>query len=212
MTVDFDPQQGMRRFRAKELTKSEIVSNFYANKAADHLIVNEASRAYAYLKAAINENVNNEGAWLNLGVLFSRHQHFDQAEAFYAMALSIKPNFTSAYENLALLYKRQGKAEKSQVLLSRLHKKRQKNPYYHMMLGDIALEANDYELSITHYKKAISLNHKPHEFHFSLAKVYFRLGDIENAHRYLENAKRWAWDRELKRQYSSKISNLVAKR
>lgn len=212
LTVDFDPRQGMNQFHATQLTKPQLVSNFYANKAADKLIAGKPDSAYAYLKAAINDNAENQGAWLNLGVLLSQQHHYEEAELAYRQAISINSSFTSAYENLALLYKRQGKVQESRALLTRLHKKRRHNPYYHIMLGDIAVETEDFALAVTHYKKAISINRRPHEFYFSLAKVYFAQGDKRKARDALENAKRWAKDSQLNEQYSQKIASLIASR
>jgi tetratricopeptide (TPR) repeat protein len=213
MVVDFDRRQGMRIFRATELNEAQIVAYFYVNRAADHIISNEPNKAYAYLKGAIQKDSQNAGAWLNLGVLFSQHEHYKEAESYYEMALTLDPNFASAYENLAFLYKRQGKLEHSQQLLGRLHKKRQDNPYYHVMLGDIATENKQHKQAISHYKKAISLNARPHEFHFSLAKVYYAQGDMKNAQRYLRNAKRRAnGSEQLEGQYAAKISALIAQR
>ena len=208
--VDFDPQQGMHKFKATQITKSQMVSHFYVNKSADFMITNETSKAYAYLRAAIKRDPENAGAWLNLGVLFSKHNFYQEAQSYYEMALTLRPNFTTAYENMALLYARQGDEEKAQSLLTKLHKKREKNPYYHMVLGDIAIESQSYLQAIKHYKEAIALNNRPHEFHFSMAKAYYSLGDIENAQRYLENAKRRANDHEVSEQYASKISILLA--
>lgn len=212
IVVDFDPQQNMRKFVATEITKSQMVSHFYVNKAADHMIDDEPSKAYAYLRAAVKKDPKNHGAWLNLGVLFSQHNLYPQAESYYEMAITLRPSFTTAYENMALLYARQGDNEKAKSLLAKLHKKRIKNPYYHMVLGDIANETQSYEQAIKHYKNAIAINNRPHEFHFSLAKAYYRLGDIKNAQRYLEKAKRRAGDVELSEQYASKISILLASR
>lgn len=212
ITVDFDPQQGINKFSATEITKSQMVSFFYANKAASYMINNEPKKAYAYLRAAIKQDPKNEGAWLNLGVLSSQHHFYPQAQSYYKMALALRPTFSSAYENLAILYARQGYTERSQNLLDNLHHKRIKNPYYHMVQGDIALESQSYEQAIKHYKNAIALNNRPHEFHFSMAKAYYHLGDIKNAHRYLKNAKQRARNIELSEQYASKISMLLASR
>jgi Tfp pilus assembly protein PilF len=210
--VDFDPQQGTHKFKATEITKSQMVSHFYVNKSADFMIASEPSKAYAYLRAAIQQDPENAGAWLNLGVLFSQHDLYTQAQKYYEMAISLRPDFTTVYENMALLYARQGNQEKANSLLAKLHKKRVKNPYYHMVLGDIAIESRAYLQAVEHYKDALALNNRPHEFHFSMAKAYYSLGDIENAHRYLENAKRRANDSEVSEQYTSKISILLASR
>ena len=212
LVVDFDPQQGMRKFAATEITKSQMVSFFYANKAADYMISDQPSKAYAYLRAAVIQDPESEGAWLNLGVLFSQKGFYSQAQTYYEKSLTLRPSFSSAYENLALLYARLGDKKKSHMLLKKLRRERVKNPYYHMVQGDIAIEGQLYEKAIIHYKRAIAINNKPHEFHFSIALAYYGIGDIKNAHRYLENAQRRADDDVLSERYASKISTLIASR
>lgn len=210
--IDFDPQQGARKLAADAISKSEVVSFFYANKAADYMVENKPSKAYAYLRAAIEHNPINSGAWLNLGVLSSQNRFYKEAESYYAMAIKLRPSFTSAYENLAILYARQGDTEKADGILDNLHQKRLKNPYYHVVKGDIAMEKENFKDAIKHYKKAIGLNQAPHEFHFSIAKAYYRLGDMENTQRYLEKAKRRAGDEMQSDRYASKISTILALR
>jgi len=211
-TIDFNPQENIKSWFASRVSKSQMVSFFYSNIAADYLIDDQASPAYAYLRAAVLHDPNNEGAWLNLGVLASQNKLYDAAESYYQMAISLRPAFASAYENLAILYERQGKNKKAANLLKDLHKTRLRNPYYHMVNGDIAMENKAYDDAISHYKDAIKINHSPHEFHFKLAKAYYRNGNMEKSQRYLERAKQRAKNDMLIERYSSKLSSLVAKR
>lgn len=212
LVVDFDPHQDAHRFAVRELSESDILSYFYINKAADYQIAKQASSAYAYLKAAIAQNSKNESAWLNLGVLFSQHGYYEQAKAYYKHALLLKPAYATARENLAIVYKKQGYTHRANVELAKLHKERLSNPFYHIMLGDIAYDENTYKKAIKHYKKAIALNNQQHAFYFSLAKAYYANGDMKNTERYLRAAKRKARGINKEQQYASKIATLIASR
>lgn len=205
-TIDFDPQRSSNKFDVKELSKSEIVSYFYSNKAADFLINKEPGKALAYLRAAIDEDLNNESAWLNLGVLFSRYGLTDEAKLYYQYAIELKPNNASAYENLALLYRRLGDHQKANLELRRLHSKRMKNPYYHTMLGDKALEQGEATVAIKHYLAALGLNKRVHQFHFNLAKAYYANGDLKKTKKYLESAQKRAKDADTQQRYVSKMA------
>lgn len=174
------------------------------------MINNDVIKAYAYLRAAIKKDPTNTSAWLNLGVLSSQNKLYQQADSYYQMALYLKPDFSSAYENLALLYERQGEDQKAKSILQQLHKKRLTNPYYHVINGDLAMEDKAYNQAIRHYKLAISLNNSPHEFHFKLAKAYFKSGDISLSQRYLEKAMMRTQDKRLSERYANKLSVILA--
>ena len=208
LLVDFDPQENIEKLDATLISKANTVSLFYSNKASDYMLKNDANKAYAYLRAAIKKDPTNTSAWLNLGVLSSQNKLYQQADSYYRMALYLKPGFSSAYENLALLYERQGKAQKAKQILKQLHKKRLANPYYHMINGDLAMENNAYSKAIQHYKSAISLNNLSHEFHFKLAKAYFENGDINRSQTYLEKAMMRTKDKRLSERYASKLSDM----
>lgn len=211
ITVDFDPLQDGNRFSSRILTQKQIVSYFYANKAADAMIDNNSNLAFRYLQAALKLNRRNQGAWLNLGVLFSRNSLYAESEAAYSKLTESMSNYSTALQNLAVLYRKTGREEQAKKIAMRLKNKRESNPYYHKMLGDLAFDNNAYRKAIKHYRNAIRLNHKPHEFHFNMAKSYMALGDIKNTRRFLENAKARSDDDKTGAQYSSKLSTLASR-
>ncbi|GLR71153.1 tetratricopeptide repeat protein [Agaribacter marinus] len=209
LIVDFDPSRNAKKFDSVELTKRQIVSYFYNNKGAEHLINGESAKAFAYYKAALEADPKNEGAWLNLGVLYSRNDMLEHAEEAYLHATSLKSNYLSALENLANIYKRTDRLEASKSLEARLHKKRLKNPYYHSMLAEHALIEEKPSDAIVHYKQAIKLNNRPHEFYFGLAKAYYAIGDFSRSSDALKKARMRSNDRRTSEQYSRKISLLA---
>ena len=207
--VDFDPMPNKHRFDTRELTRNQIVSYFYVNKAADAMINHANHLAYAYLKSAIKLDKTNAGAYLNLGVLYSRNDFTQAAELAYKKSLSENPNYASALENLALLYKKTNREFMATQIMDKLRNSRENNPYYHFSLANLALEKGKYENAVKLYKKSIYLNDKPHEFHFNLAKAYFALGDIENTRRYLNKAKKRVKNAKIEEQYAFKLSLLA---
>jgi tetratricopeptide (TPR) repeat protein len=209
--IDFDPLRNTQRFKTTPLSKRDVVSNFYVNKAADALIKDNNDLAFAYLKAAIDVAPSNEGAYVNLGVLYSRNNLFNLAELAYQASLDIKSNFSTALENLSLLYQKTDRLPQAKSIQARLAKKRENNPYYHFFLGNLSFDKGEHKQSLEHYKKSISLNSKPHEFYFHLARTFLVLGDLENTKRYLRKAKKRAGNENLERRYEHQLS-LIASR
>lgn len=209
MTVDFDPNKDRNKFKSKILTKKQIVSHFYANKAAEAMISVKYDLAYAYLKAALTEDITNDGAWTNLGVLYSRSNLIEEAESTYLSLKHSKNYHSTALENLAFLYHKTDRAELGKRIERTLQEERAKNPFYHKMLGDKAFEEGKYELAIKYFKVSIAINRRPHIFHYSLAEAYLAMGDIKNTRRYLLSAKRYADDLESTLKYESKLTLLA---
>ncbi|MGQ8364873.1 tetratricopeptide repeat protein [Glaciecola sp. 1036] len=210
MIVDFDPQPGISKFPEKELTKQQIVANFYNNKGAEHLLMNSPSKAFAYFVKALEAYPKNEGTWLNLGALYRQHGLPEDAEKAYQYALYLDPEFNTAYENLAVLYRLTDREEQAQTMQSTLHKKRSKNPYYHMMLGETSLQANNPQQAIKHFNRAIQINHKPHQFYFGLARALYRIGELDASKKALEKAHDKAGDTRIADHYANKISLLAS--
>lgn len=71
--------------------------------------------------------------------------YYEQAKAYYKHALLLKPAYATARENLAIVYKKQGHTHRANVELAKLHKERLGNPFYHIMLGDIAYDEKTYK-------------------------------------------------------------------
>jgi tetratricopeptide (TPR) repeat protein len=211
ITIDFDPMQGSHKFSYRILQEQQVLSHFYSNKAADALVDKNNDLAYAYLKAALEKSQTNTGAWLNLGVLFSRNNMLSEAETAYLRAKDLDSNDSTALENLAALYRKTNRVSQSVLIEKRLRDKRYNNPYYHTMLGDVSFEENNYDSAIRHYKKAIALNHKAHEFYYNLAKVYFSMGDLENGKRYLLTAKQRANDDKQEQKYALELLLLASR-
>lgn len=207
--IDFDPYPDISGIEVKPITPDQLVASFYSNIAAEHLIQNNDVHAFAYLKAAIELAPKNEGLWLNLGAAYSRAGMPHLAIDAYKTALHLAPNFNSAYDNLSILYRKLGHSDKADEINAKMHLRRMRNPFYHMMLAEHALRETNPEEAVQHYKKALRLDRKPHEFHFGLAKAYSLLGDYKNAEKALKTAIKLAQGKDITEKYNRKLSMLA---
>lgn len=204
--IDFEPLEGQRTFPVQSLTKEQIVALFYVNKGAELLMKNQLSAAFAYFKAAIDLDNYSTEAWLNLGVLYVKKGLLEQAEQSYLQALSIKPSYSTAKENMARLYKRLGRYKQAKTMLARLAKQRENNAYYQSMKGEMALETGQYSKAINRFKKAIKLKKKNSEFYFGLARALWAQGDTKSARQSLQKAIRYSQNDNQSELYIAKQS------
>lgn len=209
IVVDFDPSAEATGFRAKKLSQKELISLFYNNIGAEYLIEENYVAAYAYFKAAIDAYSRNSSVWTNLGALYSRNGFLKDAEKAYRYAHQLDSKSLSSKENLAIILKKQGQLDEAEVLFDAIHKQRVKNPYYHLLLGDQALQKSEPELALTHFKTAIKIDDDSHMFHFAMARAYAKMGEYEASKQSLKDAKRLSDDSKIDAFYSRKLSLLA---
>ncbi|MBF7071967.1 tetratricopeptide repeat protein [Glaciecola sp. MH2013] len=210
MVIDFDTEISSKRFPASKVTKNYVVAMFYNNKGTDALLERNYTKAYRYFKAAIQSNEYYEGSWVNLGYLYRLMGKVELAEQSYLRAIELDDNHLTAWENLAILYRKIGDVKSANSIQSYIKSKRQSNPFYHLMLGEIERDKGDYTASIKHFQEAIRLDENQHQFYFSLATSFFEMGDLDSAKRYMLLAKRKAPASQVAETYSSKVSAIRA--
>ncbi len=188
LQIDFDPDLYKSAFPKTIITKPMVMAMFYNNKGADAIVAEQYDLAYAYFKQATQVAPQFSSAWGNLGILYRLSQHYDLAKQAYNYAIALDNDNLSALGNLAFLLKSMGNRAQAEEIEDLLHSKRIKNPYYHALLGDEAAYRGQYQQALKHFKKAIKMNHRVHEFHFGLAKVYYALNKIDRAENEMQKA------------------------
>ena len=207
-TIDFDPTVRKKAFPSQFVDKNTIVAMFYTNKGADALMIGDMNKAYAYLKAATEIDPFYDSAWGNLGVLYRQNDLPVYAQRSYQNAIDINSNNLTVLDNLAILHDTTGETEKALALRDYVHQKRLSNPYYHALLANEAYYNGEHLVAIKHYKKAIRLDNKQHEFYFGIAKAYAELGDVEQVKRSLKRARMNAKFDDDEQRYNAKIEFL----
>lgn len=210
MDIDFSPQDMQRYFERKPLNKKEIVAMFYNNRGAESMIKQRYVEAYAYLKAAIATADFQPETWVNLGVLYRKMGLVEASELAYRTAIDIDEEHYTAWENLAYLKRSLGDQRSEKRILDMVSSQRKTNPFYHFILGEQALEQEQFEVALEHYRKALKLHRHSDLIYFGLSKAYLNLGDVSMAKEYLNRARKYAQTLDDKARYGDKLSLLSA--
>lgn len=208
LEIDFDPFVKKKNFPKQKISKSTAVAMFYNNIGAHALANNNYNKAYAYLKAALKTAPDYAPSWGNLGILYKFNQQLAHAEQAYNKAIILDPNALNALNNLSLLLTAKGDFDKARRIDSAILKRRIRNPYYHALLADEAFYAGDPIKAIKHYKRAIRLDDRVHEFYFGLAKIHSARGDFDSAKYAMQKAISKNKIQSIDRQYLAKLSIL----
>lgn len=209
--IDFDPFVAKKKFPVRNIKKKTLLAMFYNNKGAEALANNSHEIAYQYLKAATVADTKFSLAWGNLGVLYRRTGFVEHAEKAYIKAINLKEDNLNALDNLALLYKQQGRHTEAEPIELYLESLRTNNPYYHALLADEALYKGDYTSAVKRYKRAISIDKHQHEFFFGLAKSYYAQNRLMLSKMAMKQAATLANVKITENKYLAKLSFLQEK-
>lgn len=207
-TVDIDRSVLLTRSPPLAISTERVLAHFYNNRGAELLARGQPVAARRHLETAIAMDPDFLGAWNNLGVLNLREGDAQAAERAYTVALSRNPRHSATLLNLAALYKRTGDLARSAALERRLQKVQLKDPFHQLLLAIGYEKRGDYANAVVHYKRAIRLHRDEHRFHFGLARVYMRLGDLRRARRALAQAHELANDDDNRSLYQAKLHRL----
>lgn len=210
LEIDFDPFTRKKLFDKHIIDKNTVLAMYYNNKAAQAMIDEHFTTAYAYLKQATKSDPNYSSAWANLGLLYRFNDEFDAAKQVYEHAISLDGNNLNVQSNLAVLLSVMGMHEESETLQKAIYAKRIRNPYYHYLLGNEAHARSQYQEAIRHYRKAIDLYKRDHEFYFAMALSYFKLGETAKVRHFINKAIKISPFDDVDQQYSAKIEYLNA--
>lgn len=206
--LDFDRRAQSFHLPSKTVDKQTVLALFYNNKGADALIKGKYTKAYAYFRSALITDPLLVEATINIGILYRWSNQQEYAEYAYLQALAIDNTDTAAWENLAFIYAISDRKEKADSINRRILKLRKTNPFYHFMLGEKAYEKKAWQQAIKHFKDAVKLDSRQHQFYFALAKSYSQLGDIEYGQQYIELAKKHTHNDRDALFYQSKLDHL----
>jgi tetratricopeptide (TPR) repeat protein len=182
------------------------LAQYFNNIASQYLAEGNLPDAFRYLVRAIRVDPKLSYAWSNLGVVYSRNNQFEAAEAAYLQGISVIPRqdditALNIMNNLVKLYERSGDEEKAEFYLKQVATFREKNPYYLYMMARSSYHEALYEQSVKYFKAAIRRKDDDHLFYYGLALAYSKLGDLEGVEKNIDKAKYYAWDEEKKAYY-----------
>lgn len=204
--VDFNRPQ--KRYTKKNISKQRVIAMFYNNNGADYLLSKHYTAAFAYFRAALNNDPNFVPALINLGALYRLYGKYELAEQIYTKAIHLDPDNFNSLENLAILQEYTGNFARAREIKKVIAARRQSNPYYHLIIGEEAYERGDYEKALISLHTASRLDQHIHEIYFLLAKTYYKLGDMDMSEQNFKLAKRSSISDSQRSIYQGKLELL----
>lgn len=211
-SVDLFPQVNRIQLGGRVVSDGRAAAHFYNNRGVEHLSLSQHSLAIECFQRALKSDPTMVDTWINMGVAQAIMGQSEEAEKSYHKALELDSKSLVAMSNLAALYGRLGRDRDVKSFSAKVRKFKQRNPYYHFSLGLQAYHSGKYRESIEHYKAALKLKSKEHNFYLALAKAYFQLGEKDKVADCLKLALKNAPDEASKLRYNEKLELLASMR
>jgi tetratricopeptide (TPR) repeat protein len=184
MIVDFEPQIGWNR-EGQALSDNAILARYYNNIAAEHLVSERRTLAYAYFKAAILAEPGYPSSYGNLALLYRHAGLLADAEQLLRYAIVLSDAATFPVSSLHKLLLEQGRTTEAEQYARLLQSRRDKDPYYWIGLGLQHLQDGKIRQSISALEEAQRLTNGFAEVHRYLAVAYWRAGEPARANEQL---------------------------
>jgi tetratricopeptide (TPR) repeat protein len=179
--AEFTAGAKFRRPRADEL---KIV-------AADYVMLRDYSDADKWFSQVVAEAPNDSDAWYLLGRTKYNENEFPAAIEAFEHALTLRPRYVEAENNIGLAWRELNDREKAQAAFKAAIDWQGESPgdaQPFLNLGTLLAEGNDYEQAIPLLKKAILLAPMNPSMHEELGRVYQATNKLAEAQAELEKA------------------------
>jgi predicted CXXCH cytochrome family protein len=175
-----DPVRLVRIDAARALTD---VPQAALNKTQQSAI----QRGVEEIIASEKTNAERPEAWLNIGLIHTDRQQWDQAEIAYRTALELQPDFTQAAVNLADGYRLQGQDGEGEKILRRALSLDPQNAAAHHALGLLLIRQTQQPAALVALAEAARLGHDNPRYGYVYAVALNSTGQGESAVQVLKN-------------------------
>jgi Tfp pilus assembly protein PilF len=208
LTIDFLPPAQAQTLPTRPLSERTVLAMFMNNRAAEAIAQQNLDLAYAWARAAIQQDPGFLSAYNTLAVVYLRHGQAQAAEASLRHLLVLMPTHVQGLSNLVLALRAQGRQAEAEATANLLHQREKVAPFEYFNLGMAALQAGDALTARRWFIKELARDPDYHEFHFALARVELKLGHAEAAQHELELALANSPRRATMDLYSAKLAHL----
>ena len=208
LTIDFLPQQDLRNQRVRVLPESTVVAMYMNNRAAESLALGRLNDAYWWSREAIVQDPASVRAYNTLGVVYRRHGDLAEAERVLVHAMAQDPSNPQIVANLAQVFSDQGRVVEADALKQRLALLESEPPFVFFYRGQEALRNGDYAAARDLFTREVARAPYYHEFHYWLAVVYAKLGDVKQTREHLALAMESSTTRGDHDLYAAKLDRI----
>lgn len=186
--LDIDPLRSSEVAGARVMTDAEGLALHYNNLAMVSLSEEQPVTAWLQLVRGLEAAPSLSQLWVNLGAIYRHSGQDAEAERAYLHALDVDNTDRSAMNNLVVLYAQQGREAERDYWQNRMHRYRDRNPYYHASLGDLAMRESAWSEAREHYARAVGLQPVDGQLLYSLGLAEFRCGNMRAAEKNIARA------------------------
>jgi Flp pilus assembly protein TadD len=208
--VDFNIPEFKGNYDSREISDKHAFALYHNNVAMEALTNGDTESSFRYLKKSILLDSDIAGPWINLGVLYSRHDLPAFALAAYQRGLEIDPDNRSALTNLAHLYRSLGNTRMANRFSKKIRAYQKRNPYFHYYRARLAFNNNNFDEAFHSLNRAIRLKETEHQFHFLKGVINYKLGHQEDSLENFVRARELAGFESTQQKYDQKIALLAA--
>lgn len=187
--VDFTPEIALQQLTANIISDQQARALYFNNLGVEAMVAGDLDQAIKYFKNALFLDRELSIAWNNVGAAYKRQEQPELAEYSYQMAFNADDSNASAINNLAKLYRSQGKARLAREYEMAISQVNEMNPYYHFALGSVAYGQDDLDTARQAFRRALRLKEVEPDFYLALAQVYRDLGYTGQAQELVQTAQ-----------------------
>jgi len=170
--------------------------------------------AIRYFQEALKRDKKNESVYNKLGIAYMFDGDADAAKHVLRKAVSLKPDYTNALNNLGVIEFNQKRLKSAEKYFRKVVELDETTASFHVNLGVVLFNQRKYEAAMKEYARAFELDPEVLErsaragvtvqitspeqrarFYFELAKVQAGRGDFEDCLRRLRSAKEYGYRR-----------------
>lgn len=203
-------------YAQRRVSDDYAVAQFYNNLAMESLIGNELAPAFLLLRAALDLEPELSFLWGNLGTLYRRAEHFDEAEVAYLKGLQLDAEDLMIVSNLGRLYRQMDNPNQAEYYDQLAARYRANNPYYRYAQAEQAFASRQFNEALESINEALeSISAaiegytQDHRFYFLAAEINSALGQTWAAQRQLQKAISLRRDDDLKRRYQERLAEIT---
>jgi len=188
--LDFTVRPDVDYQTAERVTDGHAYALYYSNRGAERMQVGDLPGAIDEFVVALEIEPKLPEAWSNLGVVRRRQGDHKAASAAYEKAIEADPQYFPVYQNLLALYQLEGRGDAAEELVRLLDRRRNRNPFSYLVLGDFSLEAERPDEAKIFYRRARRLGRDQADPLAALGQLALFEGDRRDATKWLEKAQR----------------------
>lgn len=210
LTIDFLAPDNAGRFSSHPIHEQTLIAMYLNNRGAEALLDGKFDEAYAWVRAAIEQDPGYLSSVNTLGVIYLRHGDLREAERAFDHVLRREPANANAMTNMVHVLTRAGRTLEATAWRGRLAALMPYPPFYFLDEGLEALARGDPGQALALFEQELERMPYNEELHFAIARADLLRGEVDRARKHLTLAHKYSTASERRNIYSAKLATLRA--